>query len=755
MLTPLHTPTSDTTHRASLSRRRSKTESANTASLDGLDIDATTPSRRRKQQDRRSPIQSNRSRSRTESSSTSFFPRLTRVLETGESSVIGKPGRRVVHQPGQGRDRDAPRARRLKEGGSATKRSAVKVGSTHRRSNTLPLLNPSLLSVLSSLTRASDGSSSSNTTITQQSFDRMSKNNRGEGVLGRKGSGASDKEQMNVTTIGAPSVFDYMETTVDDALDKRSIRSSSSSSSSHYQPSDSGSSELPDTPSSASTFASSRITRKGSATGSVAELRRKYDAQYASSVDSQRSGSRSPELDRSPPRSSVKKLPQLRDVAEDDEHDSEEEEEGEEGEEEDKEEQEASRLRFDRLVHDTRQSSTSHSHSAPVPPQQQQQQQGHDERLQAQKDALMQHVAQEQQSHAHRRVDSAFGQHRSHSSSSNRSMDTQRAWAQYMHDMQVQQYSYPSPNHTSTAYPASYYSPHGQVAHSAPPQVPDAPNNMQRTVVGYELLARELSSPDSPVQPLYRRFEYLHHRILLHMQDELQEMEEQLRRVDEIIATMEPPPEEGQPPTPSSRRGDKNFGTPWHHQRTELLGRIFLKTKDYNAAIASFASMTKHSATAEQNHIEHYRDWLTQKSPIHELETRFLATENEKDLISPILDSAPPLPPQPIQQQQQQAPLTPVLQPIRKHPPPPHPTPPPPQNLAAIISLSFLPILLFSMIPTFAGRFFVTLLMITGTGFVAAKTRFGDVMPLGEWVVCAAVYVLVSMGIAGCVPVYD
>ena len=280
-------------------------------------------------------------------------------------------------------------------------------------------------------------------------------------------------------------------------------------------------------------------------------------------------------------------------------------------------------------------------------------------------------------------------------------------------------------------YPVAHHPMHGHVAHNAPPPAPDAPDNSQQTIIGYEQLARELSDQDSPVQPMYRRFEYLNHRILLHMQDELQEMEEQLRRIDEIIAREEPSPVEGRAPSPASRRGDKHYGSHWHHQRTELLGRIFLKTKDYNAAVTSFAGMTKDSATAEKEQVENYRDWLAQKTPVHELETRFLATENENDLIlpgTPRRVSTTPSTVAHVEHNNQ-------------------------QHLIALAAfLPMLPLLLFSIIPTLAGRLIVTILITTGAVLVAATTRIGSLMPLNEWMVCAAAYVLVSAGVAGCVP---
>ncbi|USW56065.1 hypothetical protein Slin15195_G093840 [Septoria linicola] len=508
---------------------------------------------------------------------------------------------------------------------------------------------------------------------------------------------------------------------------------SSSSSSSHYQASDAGSSELPDTPSSHSTCPSPTATRSRSVSGSVAELRRRYDPQYASSVDSRSSGSQSPEADRSPPRS-IKKLPQLRDVAESDEHDSD------------------AGASFNEVVYDARQRSSSHSYAAQLPPPPLQPRQPHGERLKAQQDALREHVAQDQQRNHHHRVDSAYGQHRSHSSSSTRSVDSQRAWAQHIQGMQMQQYQQCASPAIPMAYPVPYHNINGHIA-PPPPPAPDAPDNTIQTITGYELLAQELSNQDSPVKPMYRRFEYLNHRILLHMQDELQELEEQLRIADEIIARADPslspshPSDSYCPPSgPSSRRTDRNHGTHWHHQRTELLGRIFLKTRDYNAAVSSFASMLKESSAAAKEDVDVYRSWMREKDVICEVERKFLDVrggdlvrlgggEKEVEVVAQTKkkkDAA--------RSNDEDRSLL----------------------FAGLALLPILPLVLFSIISTLAGRLVVTVLFTLGavllarnsSSSTAAALQLVQVLGLSPQQTHMAVAgcMLLCCGFAGCVP---
>jgi hypothetical protein len=145
--------------------------------------------------------------------------------------------------------------------------------------------------------------------------------------------------------------------------------------------------------------------------------------------------------------------------------------------------------------------------------------------------------------------------------------------------------------------------PGGMIQNMAPPFPPPsvqpplyqphapAPNQTRPTVVGYELLADKLSESSKTkhtrskgIVPMYRKFEHLNHRVLLHMQDELSEMEEELRHLDERIAQTTPRDAEGYE-YPASRRGDARYGGEVHFKRTELLGRIFQKIGQYSKAI--------------------------------------------------------------------------------------------------------------------------------------------------------------------------
>jgi hypothetical protein len=113
---------------------------------------------------------------------------------------------------------------------------------------------------------------------------------------------------------------------------------------------------------------------------------------------------------------------------------------------------------------------------------------------------------------------------------------------------------------------------------------------------GYELLANKLSETPKKssklvrkagnVVPMYRKFEHLNHRVLLHLQDEVCEMEEELRHLDESIVQTSPRTDMGHT-FPASRRNDARHGSELHYKRTELLGHIFQKLGQYSKCYAN------------------------------------------------------------------------------------------------------------------------------------------------------------------------
>lgn len=166
----------------------------------------------------------------------------------------------------------------------------------------------------------------------------------------------------------------------------------------------------------------------------------------------------------------------------------------------------------------------------------------------------------------------------------------------------------PKPNTTfDTTSPESYYlgavatksrdmpTPEREVSQSAGASPAIETSKTSPISSGYALLASRLTSRLSPKQagipPLYRKFEGLNHRILLQLQDEIAEMEEELKTLDEAdrqcrIAAQSKPTD---PVIPASRRLDwqcQRFSA-LHSRRLDLLGKIYVKVEQYSRPICS------------------------------------------------------------------------------------------------------------------------------------------------------------------------
>ncbi|KAF2197064.1 hypothetical protein GQ43DRAFT_381852 [Delitschia confertaspora ATCC 74209] len=171
-------------------------------------------------------------------------------------------------------------------------------------------------------------------------------------------------------------------------------------------------------------------------------------------------------------------------------------------------------------------------------------------------------------------------------------------------------------------------------------QYPPGPDLSKKTVIGYELVADKLtevpkddyeSRTETRVVPMYRKFERLNHRVLLHLQDEISELEEELRYLDECIAQQSPSVQLGHI-QPASRRAETRHGGEMHHRRTLLLGNIYTKLGQYNSALSSFSTMKKNLAPADPSEIRAYHKWMQKHAPIEQTETRFL--EHKDDLLN-------------------------------------------------------------------------------------------------------------------------
>ncbi|GKT90165.1 hypothetical protein Ct61P_08015 [Colletotrichum tofieldiae] len=131
-------------------------------------------------------------------------------------------------------------------------------------------------------------------------------------------------------------------------------------------------------------------------------------------------------------------------------------------------------------------------------------------------------------------------------------------------------------------------------------------------LTGYELIASKLCTADSDrssIKPIYRRFEALNHRLLLHLQDELAELEEQLHRLD----TADTQTRRMQNCIlPASRRQDVLTAGELQWHKTDVLGKIGYKISQYTPPCP------------KPQDVDFYRAYLANHNPIAEIETRFL-----------------------------------------------------------------------------------------------------------------------------------
>ncbi|KAF2495691.1 hypothetical protein BU16DRAFT_461154 [Lophium mytilinum] len=273
--------------------------------------------------------------------------------------------------------------------------------------------------------------------------------------------------------------------------------------------------------------------------------------------------------------------------------------------------------------------------------------------------------------------------------------------------------------------PPLFHFPYGQPPHYLPH--PTGPDLTKTTVVGYELLADKLAegakddaSEETSVVPIYRKFEKLNHRVLLHVQDEISELEDELRYLDECIAQTTPPGEDGHV-MPASRRVEARYGGELHYRRTDCLGRIYMKLGQYNQALSSYSTMMKDLDPASADDIQAYHSWMERHAPVDKAESRFL--EHRNDLLAigrrkrsssagvagatGVVGGAGPV---------ESAAL----------------------GLLLMLVLLILPLMAFAVIPGLLGRLFIIVLIGMGQAAAVTQTDLVGLMSEREWAKCGS-----------------
>ncbi|KAF1973290.1 hypothetical protein BU23DRAFT_134352 [Bimuria novae-zelandiae CBS 107.79] len=587
-----------------------------------------------------------------------FMPRLDRIREGKESKTLRRKRRSTISSVA--RPSSSNHANRSVDVTTLKKRSTEQRHSSLQRveRNLANLQNPSLISVLSGLTQQSHVSSESSSTITQQTYDRK---------LIAKRKPTKDRKKIQQRRLPSksepanmaspqPSVFQYMKHAGDDDCASPSSSTSSSSSSSSDAEHDHVSSaaeepviESPPTSPASTRKLNHEDSHEEGGTDSETEPRVLTRPRYQPSVSEVNSESDA----------------QSDEVEEDEEVDEEEAKRDEihtSAGIQPRQPSYASQMALERVPPPRVPSSSSHHSDR------------HTRRLKRQEQALNEHILQNPQPQRDFHFTGAPSPHyaptmpmydpyrSSGASPVSYTQSAHHAPPAAPPPPPTQAIGYYSPAHAPPVPYSSGYD-HETAMTARPPMAPSVvaqpsqlqyspmhppqyqvrppgPDLSKRTVVGYELLADRLSSNskngqvgqgEESVVPMYRKFGNLNHRVLLHLQDEISELEEELRYLDECIAQCSPRDHAGHH-HPASRRGDARYGGEMHYWRTELLGRIYLKLGQYNSALTSFNTMVKNLDPANTEEIQAYHSWMEKHAPIDHMESRFL--EHKNDLLT-------------------------------------------------------------------------------------------------------------------------
>lgn len=117
---------------------------------------------------------------------------------------------------------------------------------------------------------------------------------------------------------------------------------------------------------------------------------------------------------------------------------------------------------------------------------------------------------------------------------------------------------------------------------------------------GYDLLASSMSShDDTELKPIYRKFETLHNRMLLHLQDEISVLETDLQAIDTLIADEE----RNFGIKTTSRRDEARMPSQLQWRRLEVMGQVFGKLEQYSQCPSMSSYMMIDSLACRQGFV--------------------------------------------------------------------------------------------------------------------------------------------------------
>jgi hypothetical protein len=187
------------------------------------------------------------------------------------------------------------------------------------------------------------------------------------------------------------------------------------------------------------------------------------------------------------------------------------------------------------------------------------------------------------------------------------------------------------------------------------PSLQDHPLDTLYRLPGFELISKALAQKASELDPIYRGFEEMRHRIALHLQHEISQLEEALHKLDREIQSVSTNDTATSTPPSLSISPDGHFRGHVHqdvllmkHQRTLLLGRIFEKLQQYgkylisnmrcekvlmeiDRALLSFSSHRTKFNSPSTKDLSTYKTLLSDIDTLTPLERRFL--DHTEDLI--------------------------------------------------------------------------------------------------------------------------
>ena len=142
--------------------------------------------------------------------------------------------------------------------------------------------------------------------------------------------------------------------------------------------------------------------------------------------------------------------------------------------------------------------------------------------------------------------------------------------------------STPLSNHRSPTSTRSRHSSLQSSTHSAASHSAKKGPKRKSTRKGYDLVAANISTTDDEIlKPIYRKFETLNNRILLYQQDEISELEEDLRKLDVAIAQEQKALGSGK----ASRRAEAKASSQLQWHRAQLIGGLSLKLDTYRGLL--------------------------------------------------------------------------------------------------------------------------------------------------------------------------